>query len=100
MFFFFLPLSAAFAVDAEYAANQKAYDALGGGSPSIKAYFSADSLQTMFDSPDNEEKSAFTIGIGVNGRFSDRTRLNLLVSNRSGSKSSVQSISATLIHSF
>lgn len=73
---------------------------LTGGSPSTKAYFSADSLQTMFDSPDNEEKSAFTIGIGINGRFSDRTRLNLLVSNRSGSKSSVQSISATLIHSF
>ena len=73
---------------------------LTGGSPSTKAYFSADSLQTMFDSPDNEEKSAFTIGIGVNGRFSDRTRLNLLVSNRSGSKSSVQSISATLVHSF
>lgn len=73
---------------------------LTGGSPSTKAYFSADSLQTMFDSPDNEEKSAFTIGIGVNGRFSDRTRLNLLVSSRNGSKSSVQSISATLIHSF
>lgn len=73
---------------------------LTGGSPSTKAYFSADSLQTMFDSPNNEEKSAFTIGIGVNGRFSDRTRLNLLVSSRNGSKSSVQSISATLIHSF
>lgn len=73
---------------------------LTGGSPSTKAYFSADSLQTMFDSPDNEEKSAFTIGIGINGRFSDRMWLNLLVSNRSGSKSSVQSISATLIHSF
>lgn len=73
---------------------------LTGGSLSTKAYFSADTLQTMFDSPDNEEKSAFTIGIGINGRFSDRTRLNLLVSNRSGSKSSVQSISATLIHSF
>lgn len=27
--FFFLPLSAAFAADTEYAANQKAYDALG-----------------------------------------------------------------------
>ncbi|MGN1080432.1 MAG: S8 family serine peptidase [Alphaproteobacteria bacterium] len=73
---------------------------LTGGNLSAKAYFSADTLQTMFDSPDNEEKSAFTIGIGINGRLSASTRLNLLVSNRSGSKSSVQSISATLIHSF
>lgn len=73
---------------------------LTGGNLSTRAYFSADSLQTAFDSPDNEETSAFTVGIGINGRLSDRTRLNFLVSDRIGSKSSVQSISATLIHSF
>lgn len=73
---------------------------LTGGNLSTRAYFSADSLQTVFDSPDNEETSAFTVGIGINGRLSDRTRLNFLVSDRIGSKSSVQSISATLIHSF
>ena len=73
---------------------------LTGGNLSTRAYFSADSLQTAFDSPDNEETSAFTVGIGINGRLSDRTRLNFLVSDRIGSKSSVQLISATLIHSF
>lgn len=73
---------------------------LTGGNLSTRAYFSADSLQTAFDSPDNEETSAFTVGIGINGQLSDRTRLNFLVSDRIGSKSSVQSISVTLIHSF
>ncbi len=73
---------------------------LTGGSASTKAYFSADTLQTAFDSPDNEETSAFSIGIGINGRLSDKTRLNFLISNRTGSNSSVQSISASVIHSF
>lgn len=73
---------------------------LTGGTPSSTAYFSADTLQTMFESPQNEEDSAFTIGIGINGRLSTDTRLNLLFSQRSGSKSSIQSISATVIHSF
>ncbi len=90
-----------FLIKPEYVFFDLRYDQyLSGGNASTKAYFSADTLQTMFESPDSEEKSAFTFGVGVNGRISKNTRLNLLFSNRAGSKSSSQSISATLIHSF
>ncbi len=73
---------------------------LSGGSSSTQAYFSSDSLQTMFNSLDSEETSLFTIGFGINGQISENIKLNLLFSNTSGSKSSMQNISATVIYSF
>ncbi|MBR1777381.1 MAG: autotransporter domain-containing protein [Alphaproteobacteria bacterium] len=86
----------------EYIFFDVRYDQLlTGGSPKTKAYFSADTLQTTFDSlDDNEEKSAFSVGVGINGRFSDKTQLHLLFNQRTGSKSSMRTISVSLIHSF
>lgn len=85
----------------EYVFFDIRYDMLlSGGSPKTKAYFSADSLQTSFDSLDSKEDSAFSIGIGVNGRLTPQTRMNLLLNQRNGSKSSGKTISVSIIHSF
>ncbi|MBO4643660.1 MAG: S8 family serine peptidase [Alphaproteobacteria bacterium] len=85
----------------EYVFFDVRYDyLLSGGNPKTQAYFSKDALQASFDCLDNKEKSAFSVGFGINGRFSQQTKLNLLVNQRSGSKSTVRTISASLIYSF
>lgn len=85
----------------EYVFFDVRYDhTLSGGSSKTKAYFSMDSLQSTFDSPSDEEKSAVSVGLGVNGRLSESTRLNLLVNKRKGSCSDINSISVSVIHSF
>lgn len=90
-----------FGFQPEYVFFDFRYDhLLSGGSPKTKAYFSADNLQTTFDSLDSEEKSAVSIGFGVNGHLTDKTRLNLLVNKRDGDRTSVRTISASIIHAF
>ena len=85
----------------EYVFFDFRYDqTLSGGTSKTKAYFSMDTLQTAFDSPSDKEKSAFSVGIGVNGRLSEATRLNLLVNKRKGSCSDINTISVSVIHSF
>ena len=71
-----------------------------GGKPKVKAYFSADTLQETFEVPAGSDKSAFSIGAGINGRLTNNTRLNLYFSQQTGSKSNVRSASLSMIYAF
>lgn len=71
-----------------------------GNSPKVSASFSADPLRTSFDSFSEDDKSAFVASVGVNGKFSDKVKMNLLFSYRSSDQVTSQTISATLIYNW